>query len=193
MALCWIVCPDNAPVAMMLDVGRGPLSGEPQIPVKPLTMHVHGERLWENWGTQKNVFQFIPPELALCRQTSCDDEHLGRYVGGLQQRLCMVEIVGIAVVERDGDRATEGFLFSHCMVERSEGHRAGVSPQDLQMLGKMLPGYGKKQWIRFQFCDAVVEQDDRSANGRIPVNQAYVIVLSVRNVRHWELPGFAGP
>ena len=152
--------------------------------MKPLTLHVNGEFLWKLGRMQKDVFQFIPPELALCPQTACDDEYVGGYVGGLQQRLGVVKIVGIAVVERDGDRATRGFLFQHRMSECAEGNRAGVSLQDIQVFGEMLPGYGKEQRIRFRFRHAVVEQDHWTANRRISGSHPDFIVLLVRNVQH---------
>lgn len=152
--------------------------------MKPLTLHVNGEFLWKLGRMQKDVFQFIPPELALCPQTACDDEYVGGYVGGLQQRLGVVKIVGIAVVERNRDRTRGDFLFSRCISKRSKGHRAGVSPQDIQMFGKMLPGNRKEQRIRFQFCDAVVEQDHRTANRRISGSHPLLIVLLFRKVQH---------
>src|SRR5690606_6268252 len=90
--------------------------------------------------------------------TGCDEDGR-RAVKTLQQRFCVVQVVGIAVVEGQSHHAPERPPGSQRPVQLMERDNPVMASEDLQLLGETLRCHGQQLRIVREPLNAVVHQD----------------------------------
>jgi hypothetical protein len=111
-------------------------------------------------GREQDARQSVPPEARRAERAGGDEDGRGHVVP-LQQGACGLEVVGIAVVERDDHGVAQHPSVAEGGGQIAEADRPSEAPNDGQVLGEMRGADAEPPRVHRRHGDAMVEQDER--------------------------------
>ena len=116
----------------------------------------------------KQVCDSLGPRNASRLDALDDEEDRGRDAIALEDRIGQVEVVGKAIVERDGDRAArQGVPIHHRLDDLVQRQHPVVAGQVCDLGCKLLLRDPREEWI-FSGHDAMEAEDDGTVPGKPP-------------------------
>ena len=133
---------------------------------------------------QQQLVQLVPPELAIRAQRAARQEESGRHSLADQQRRRRVQVVGIAVVERDGHARARAVTAARSD-ELAQRHHSKVFRQHLELRNEVRRRHAEAPRIDEIGRDPVVHEHDagRPAAPRQPAGQCPQSPHDVHNGR----------